>query len=173
MTSLTKVSIRYGAIAGIVGLGLLIALYYIGRHPLVIPVYLDFRIFLFGVFIFFALRELRDYHQNGVLYFWQGFIASFLFTICFATITSAGIVAVVAVDPGFLSEYIDRTLEQIRSLPPEVIDSIGKDVYERNVELLPSTNASNLALTYFVQSFLISLFISIILSVTLRRQPKT
>lgn len=172
MNALVKVSLRYGVLAGLIGSGLLVILYYIGRHPLVIPVYLDFRIILFGVFIFFALREIRDYHQDGIIYFWQGLIASFLFTVCFAVIASLTIRLFIELVPTFLTEYVDRTIEQMRSFPPEVIESIGKDVYDRNIEMLPSATATQLALTYFVQSFLISLFISIILSVTLRRQPK-
>lgn len=173
MNPLVKVSLRYGALAGIIGSGLLVALYYINRHPLVIPVYMDFRIILFGVFIFFALREVRDYYQGGVLYFWQGIIGSFLFTFCFSLIASIAIVGFVELVPAFLTDYVNRTLDQMKSLPAEVIESIGKDVYERNLELLPSTTGSNLGVTYFVQSFLISFFVSIILSVTLRRQPKT
>ncbi len=172
MNALVKVSLRYGVLAGIIGSGLLIALYYIDRHPLVIPVYLDFRIILFGVFIFFTLREIRDYHHDGILYFWQGIIASFLFTVCFAVIASLAIALFIQVVPAFLTEYIDRTIEQMRSFPPEVVEAIGKDVYERNIAMLPSANASQLAGASFGQSFLISLFISIILSVTLRRQPK-
>lgn len=172
MNALVKVSLRYGVLAGIIGSCLLAVLYYIDRHPLVIPVYLDFRIILFGVFIFYTLREIRDYHQEGILYFWQGLIASFLFTICFAAIASLTIILFIQLVPAFLSEYVARTIEQMRSFPPEVIESIGKDVYDRNIEMLPSATASQLALTYFVQSFLISFFISIILSVTLRRQPK-
>src|SRR5690606_18925369 len=101
MNPLVKVSLRYGALAGIIGSGLLVALYYINRHPLVIPVYMDFRIILFGVFIFFALREVRDYYQGGVLYFWQGIIGSFLFTFCFSLIASIAIVVFVELVPAF------------------------------------------------------------------------
>jgi len=172
MNPIIRVSLRYGAIAGIIGAVLLIALYYLGRHPLLIPVYLDFRIILFFVFIFFALREIRDYHFGGILYFWQGVIASFLFTTVFALIASFSILGFVTAVPGFLSEYIDLTLQQMRSLPKEVIESIGEEVYQRNLDLLPATDARMLAFTYFVQSFLISFFISIIISVLLRRQPK-
>src|SRR5688500_15218813 len=141
MNPLVKVPLRYGVLAGIIGSGLLVALNYMGRHPFLIPVYLDFRIFLFGVFIFFALRELRDYCQQGVLYFWQGFIASFLFTVCYAIISSAFIVVFIYLVPEFLTNYVRLQTEQLESLSPEVIESIGKEVYERNLELLPSTNA--------------------------------
>lgn len=173
MNALVKVSLRYGVLAGIIGSGLLITLYYINRHPFLIPVYLDFRIILFAVFIFFALREFRDYHQAGVLYFWQGFIMSFLFTVCYAVIASAAVIVFISLVPEFLSEYIRLETVQLKSLTPEVIESIGKEVYERNLELLPSTSGVTLGVTYLVQSFLISFFISVILSVTLRRQPQT
>lgn len=172
MNPLIKVPLRYGLLAGTVGSILLIALYYLGRHPLLIPPYADFRIILFVVFILFTLRELRDYHYNGILYFWQGIIASFIFTVCFAVVTGIFIVSFMQLVPAFLSDYVSLTLEQLRTLPEEAIEKIGKDVYERNIEMLPSTNGVMLGLTYVFQSFVISLFISIILSVTLRRQLK-
>lgn len=172
MNPLIKVPLRYGLLAGTVGSILLIALYYLGRHPLLIPPYADFRIILFVVFILFTLRELRDYHYNGILYFWQGIIASFIFTVCFAVVTGIFIVSFMQLVPAFLSDYVSLTLVQLRTLPEEAIEKIGKDVYERNIEVLPSTNGVMLGLTYVFQSFVISLFISIILSVTLRRQLK-
>jgi hypothetical protein len=172
MNPLIKVPLRYGLLAGTVGSILLIALYYLGRHPLLIPPYADFRIILFVVFILFTLRELRNYHYNGILYFWQGIIASFIFTVCFAVVTGIFIVSFMQLVPAFLSDYVSLTLVQLRTLPEEAIEKIGKDVYERNIEMLPSTNGVMLGLTYVFQSFVISLFISIILSVTLRRQLK-
>src|SRR5688500_20209687 len=81
MSPVVKVPLKYGVLAGIIASGLLTALYYLDRHPFLIPVYLDFRIILFGIFIFFVLREIRVYHQGGFLYFFQGIVASFLFTV--------------------------------------------------------------------------------------------
>ena len=172
MSHIVKVSLRYGGLAGVIGSALLIGLYYIGRHPFLIPVYIDFRIILFGVFIFFTLREIRDYHQAGILYFWQGVITSFLFTLFYAVISTLALLAFIHVVPEFLSDYVSLSIEQLRSLPPEVIESIGNDVYETNLKLLPETSAADLGLLYLIQSFLISLFLSIILSVILRRHPK-
>lgn len=171
MRSLFKVSLRYGVLGGMIGSILLMTLYYLGRHPFLIPVYLDFRIILFVIFILYALKELRDYHQGGILYLWQGFIASFLFIGIYAVISTVFILAFIAFEPDFLTEYIRLQIEQLRSIPADRIETIGKDVYERNLQLLPVTKSGALALTYFVQSFAIGLFISILLSVTLRRQP--
>jgi hypothetical protein len=173
MTALVKVSLKYGAIAGLLGSVLLIGLYYMDRHPLLIPVFIDSRLILFGVFIFFTLREIRDHYQNGILYFWQGIFSSFLFTVSFAVLTSLIILLFIWAVPDFLHVYIALSIQHLKSLPPEVIERIGKDVYNRNSEMLPATGAFDLAFLYFWQSFMLSLFISIILSVILRRQPQT
>ena len=172
MKPVVKVSLRYGLLAGITGWILLLVLYYMGRHPVLIPVYMDFRIVLFVVFIFFTLREIRDFHQQGVLYFWQGIFASFLFTLSYALLASFLLFVFISLVPDFLTDYIRLSIETVRGLPPDTVERIGKDVYERNLELLPQTDIFDLTNLYFFQSFLISLFISIILSVILRREPK-
>ena len=173
MKPIVKVALRYGFLAGITGWVLLVVLYYIGRHPVLIPVYMDFRIVLFVVFIFFILREIRDYYQDGVLYFSQGIFSSFFFTVCYALLATFLLFIFMKLEPDFLRDYIRLSIETVRSLPAETIEKIGKDAYDRNLEWLPHTDIWDLTLLYFFQTFLISLFISIILSVILRRQPKT
>jgi hypothetical protein len=173
MKTLAKVALKYGAIAGFIGSAILTGLYFLGRHPFLIPVFLDFRIILFGVFIFFTLKELRDLYQGGILYFWQGILSSFIFIAVFAALSSLAVLTLIWLVPAFLSDYISLSIEQLKSLPKELVDNIGKDVYERNLRLLPSTTASAMGVLYFWQSFIIGLFISIILSVILRRQPKS
>lgn len=172
MKNLLKVALRYGIVAAIIGSGILVALYYMGRHPLLIPWYIDFRIFLFAIFIFFALREIRDYYQKGVLYFSHGIFASLVFTVTYAVLSSLAIYGFTALVPEFLTDYIELSLQQLKSFPPSEIEK-GKDVYLKALAALPSTEAADLALLYFVQSFGISVVLSIILSVILRRQPKT
>lgn len=162
----------YGLIAGVLGFVLLIILYYIERHPFLIPVFFDFRVPLFGIFIFVVLRELRQYYFGGLLFFWQGMIASGLFVLTFALVASL-LLWIFAINvPGFVIQYVDLATNQLQSFPKETVEQIGKDVYEKNLALLPTTKASDLALLYFIQCFGIGLFISIILSVILRRQPK-
>ena len=173
MKPVVKVSLRNGVLAGITGSFLLAALYFMGRHPFLIPPYLDFRIILFGVFIYFTLREIRDYYQNGILYFWQGIIGSFLFMASYAIASSLLLLLLLRISPDFLNDYIGLSIEQLRSLPNEVIERIGNELYSAQLEQLPRTSPLELVGLYFRQTVIISLFISIILSVILRRQPKT
>jgi len=168
-----QVPLKYGAIAGVIGAALVVTLYYLNRHPFLVPVQFDFRIILFAVFLFFSLKEFRDYYQKGELYFWQGIIMSFILIATFAVVAATLISVFSALVPEFVASYVRLFTEQLRTWKPEDIDRIGKEVFERNLKQLPSTNTFDLALLYVGQSFGIGLFISIILSVVLRKQPKT
>ncbi|MDL5050148.1 DUF4199 domain-containing protein [Oscillatoria amoena NRMC-F 0135] len=173
LQQLARVCIRWGAIASILAISLMITMYYLGRHPLMIAPFLDFRILLYAIFIFFALREFRDYHQQGALYFWQGMIGSFIL------VGVAGILSATlfwwfgTLETEFIPSYVSQMTEYLKNFSGEDIQRIGKEVFESNLQSLPSTNMAQLASLYLAQSFVIGLFVSIILSVILRKQPKT
>jgi hypothetical protein len=169
---LVLVPARNGLIAGVLGFCLLLVLYFMGKHPFLFMIFFDFRIFLFGIFMVFTLREIRDLHQEGIIFFWQGMIANLLFTIVFAFITSGLIWILCFLFPVFLSDYVTTAVEQMKAIPAEAIERIGKSEYSRNLEYLSATNGYILAKHYVKQTFVISFFISIIISVILRRQPK-
>ncbi len=160
-------------ITALLGLSFLISMFYLGRHPLLVSPFLDFRIPLYAIFIFFALREFRDYQQGGVLYFVQGMAGSTLLVLWAALLGAAGLWIFSQLENGFVAEYIQKTLEYLRSFPEEDIQRIGKDVYERNLELLPATNAAQLASLYLAQSLVIGLLVGIIMAVILRKPSKT
>ena len=170
---LLSIGIRNGVIAGVLASVLLMATYYMmNRHPLMVSPFTDFRILLFGVFIFFTLKEFREDFQEGVLYFWQGMIGSLIFIIVTATIASLLLLAFCTYESAFIPDYVKAMTDYLKTFPPEDIERIGKDIYDRNLEQLPSTNGKQLAGLYFMQSIMIGFFVSIILSVILRKQPK-
>ena len=73
----------------------------------------------------------------------------------------------------FVPTYIEYVSAYWKSFSKEDIERIGKEIYERNLASLPATNMSQLTRTYFVHGLIIGFFVNIILSVILRRQPKT
>ncbi len=172
MAPLLKISVKFGTIAGILGTILFIAIYYFGRHPLMISPFLDFRIPIFGIFIFFSLREFRDYEQDGTLHFWQGLIGAMALVVVATTIGSLSLHVFGSFEKDFVSSYISLMTEYLKSFPQHEIDLIGKEIYARNLSALPSTHIGTLTITYFAQGMGIGLFVSIILSVILRKQPK-
>lgn len=162
----------YGFIGGILGFVLLLILYYINQHPFLIPPYFDFRVLFFGIFIYFILKELRDYHFGGLLFFWQGLIASGLFVLTYSLVSSL-LIWVFAINvPEFVIKYGELMTNRLNAYPKESIEQIGQDTFNRTIAQLKTTTAGDLAKLYFRQALMIGLFVSIILSVILRRQPK-
>ncbi len=168
---LFKIVARYGLISGVIGFALLVVLYYLGRHPFVIPVFFDFRIILFSLVLVFSLREFRELNNEGILYFWQGMVGSFVLTLCYALVSSVLLYAFASWNTEFVSSFIELTLEQAKSYPAEDIDRMGRETFEQGLKAIRDADAGYLANRYFFQSFIISFFISIIISVILRRQP--
>jgi len=170
---LIAIGVRYGAIAGVLAIVLLIAMYYMGRHPLMVSPFVDFRILLFGVFIFFGLKEFREVNQEGTLLFWQGMLGSFILVMVAGTVASLLLLAFCSLETSFIPSYVKAMTEYLKTFPAEDVKRIGKEVYERNLEQLPATNSKQIAGLYFMQSLMIGFFVSIILSVILRKEPKT
>lgn len=169
---LFTVSARYGAAGGGLAFLLLVVMYYLGPHPLLTSPFLDFRILLFGIFIFFTLKEFRDYHHKGVLYFWQAMAGGLTVVLIATWITSCLLWLFGDWEKDFVVSYVAQLTTYLRSFPQEDIDRIGKEIYDRNLRELPATNVFDLVQTYFMQGIIIGFFVTTILSVTLRRQPK-
>jgi len=172
LNKLFRISLRYGLVGGILAFVLLIIMYYLGRHPLVVSPFFDFRLLLFGIFIYFSLKEFRDYDQDGVLYFSQAMLGGFTVIFALSATASLLLLAFGSWEHDFVSGYVSKVTEYFRSFSAEDIEQIGKDIYQRNLDALPSTNIVGLAITYFIHGLVIGFFVNIILSVILRRQPK-
>ena len=170
---LLRIPFRYGLLGGVIGSIVIAVLYFIGRHPFLLPVIFDFRIILFAVFIFLSLKELRDYYLQGVLFFWQGMIGSYVFIFTSALIASGFTWCFAKWNSEFLPSYIEKLQEQMLGYKQEIITSVGVDAYNQQLAKLPFTSPLDLAGDYFLKSMIIGLFLAIIMSVILRKQPKT
>jgi len=170
---LFKVPFRYGLIGGAIGCVVIASLYYMGRHPFLLPVIFDFRIVMFSVFIFLSLKEVRDYYQQGTLFLWQGMIGSYVFIGTSALIGSVFTWCLATWDHQFLPSYLSKLEEQMEVFRKQIEESVGVQAYQEQLAKLPSTSALDLAGDYFLKSLIIGLFLTIIISVILRKQTQT
>jgi hypothetical protein len=171
-TPLVSVSLRSGVAAGLLTIALMLGLFYMNRHPLMMAPYFDFRAILFGVFIFFAQKEFRDYFQGGVMYFWQGMIIALItFTIA-NIISSVGMQIFGLLEKSFVTSYVEQMRAYLLTFPDQEVKRIGKEVFDSNFQQLSSTNVFDLTISFFVKGTVIGLFISVIISIILRKQPK-
>lgn len=166
---LLRVAARFGAISGVLVMIFIVSLYYMEKHPYLINPFLDPRIPVIAVMLLFALKEIRDLHQSGTLYFGQGMVAGFVMTLVCAALSWMGIWVFATLEPGFVSEFIRLATEQTKSFSPEDIDRIGRETFEQGLAELKKADKYFMASRYFFQTFIISFFVSIIVSIVLRR----
>ena len=172
LAPLVSVNLRYGAIAGALCGGSAISMYYMGKHPFLVNPFFDFRVPAYSLLLFFSLKEVRDYFKNGVLTFFHGLGGSIVFMTTAALVSITIIVLFGFLQPEFLTAYIHQLSNQLRSLPPDSVEQIGKEALQKTLDEIPNIDMGYLAGLYAWQTVQIGFFISVIISVILRRQPK-
>jgi hypothetical protein len=165
---LVRIPVKYGFFGGILASILLLTLFYLGRYPF-IPIE---RTLLFGVFIFFAIKEYRDFYGGGYLHFWQGMMGGIVSYLTMAVVASVFLVIWGMVNDAYLTHYILLMTEQLEANRVSLEERVGKEALALQLEKLPLTTMVDLALDYFLKSLFIGIFLTIIISVILRRQPK-
>lgn len=164
-----RVALRYGAISGALTMIFLLSMFYMDKHPFLVSPFVDPRIAVLGLMLFFGLKELRDYYQGGSLYFGQGMVTSFLATVVCASICWAGINGFAAVEKKFVTSFVAQATEQAKAFTDEDIQRIGKETFDQSLAELQKADGPFMAGRYFFQTFIISFFVSIIVTIILRR----
>lgn len=169
-TQIIQIAIKMGLIGALMNIVAIVVLFYIGRHPLLLNPVLDARWPLIGLFVFFALKMLKD--QNGkVLHFWQGMLLGFLVYMIMAQMAAAFIAIFASIDAThFMSSYVALATEQIETNRDVFIKNLGEKAVTDALAMLPNTTATNLAFDYFLKSMPIGLILTLLLSIIMRRK---
>lgn len=167
---LVTVPVKYGLFGGFFSIVLFLILYFLGKNPLVVAGIFDFGLILIPIFIFFSIKEFRDYRNNKELRFWQGMTVGFINYVTIATVSALFIwLFLTLIDEQLLTSYIgDRTALLVEN-KQQFIESLGDITYEETLVELENTTAYIIAVDDFLKKVFIGLFLTIIFSVILRR----
>jgi hypothetical protein len=164
-----KVSARFGGVAALLSITLFSILYFAGKNPMFIPAYLDFRLLLFPIFLVFSIRDFKEYRNNGVLHFWQGFSVGILIVLIISLAMTLYILILGGwIDPSFTQKFITGTMQNIQHSKENIIAQVGVAAYNKTLELIPGTTLYDLAFDYFLKSLPLGIIITILISLVLR-----
>lgn len=123
------------------------------------------------LFVFFAIKQWRDQHNNGVLSFGRGLGIGTLVTLFPSVAFGAySYLEVNYIDPGFNDRYYSHYIEKVKqTTPPEKLQA-ALDELASSKEMF--TNPFFQFFAMFLTVFVIGVIISVISSLILRRQPK-
>ena len=171
------VSIKFGLVAAALNIALMLLLFYTGKHPLLIPPYMDGRIIVFLIFIYFTIREFRDSLNEGILHYWQGFLLGFGVYVTVGILGSIFVMIFNSIDPTFLTSYIEKTAAGMEAAYDEMVNGPQKvkmsdEQFQQNLTALKATTSGILAIDYFIKTCLMGFLVPLIYSVFLRNVPK-
>ncbi len=171
--NLLQAAIKFGLIGAVMNIIALLVLFYIGKHPLLLNPLLDARWPLYGVFIFFAAKFLKE-GNRGFLHFWEGLAVGFLVYLIMAQMVAAFIAVFGSIESTrFLADYIRIAMEQISTNREALIaHNINEKTLTDALEILPTTTANNLAFDYFLKSMPIGLILTLLISTLMRRREE-
>jgi len=172
-SNLVQTAIKFGLLGALMIITGLLVLFYIGKHPLLLNPLLDARWMLFGLFIFFAIKSLRE-DNGGFLHLWEGLALGVLVYLIMAQMAAAFIAVFASIDSThFLTDYIRIAMEQINANREALIaNNINEKTLTDALKILPTTTANNLAFDYFLKSMPIGLILTLILSILMRRREE-
>lgn len=176
MKPIVSIPLKYGLIGSLLAVVLLLVLFYTGTHPLLIPTFFDYRIVLFALFIFFGIKEFKDFYNNRFLQFWQGMVIGIGIYVVIGLVVGLFLVAFASVETNFYDEYIAGTISGLELNKEQLLNqgkvTITEEQYNDQLEKLKNTPVSYLGIDYFIKSGVLGFFLTIILSVVLRRSEK-
>jgi len=172
--NLIAVPVLYGSAASLLLMLLFVVMFYNGRHPMSIPVFMDIRLIILPLFMFIGMKDFRDLKNGRVLHFWQGFSIGFITFVTIGVLMSIFIIAFVMADADFLQFYVDERVSLLTEHRLQLAETINNQTIQDQLDKLPLTTSFDLAIDYFFKTLGIGLFLNIIISILLRKQqPNT
>ena len=99
-------------------------------------------------------------------------ISSYIFLIVYGVVCAVAIAIFAAVVPEFNTDYTKQSIELLKN-NPDFIKKIGEKEFERNFTEAAPTNGLRLGFVYFLTTLAIGFFMSLVLTVIMRKTNQT
>ena len=176
MTSISNIKkkhaipLLWGIIGGLVSLVILIILFSGSAEP--ISVYKIFDFIITPIILIAALWNFRKYKDHQ-LRFWQGLLVGAQLTILYAFLSALFFLILLTFYPEVVTAFIDERMLELNERKDLIFENMGEEEgmrqFENTMQGIKSINIWNLAADDFLKKTLFGLFLTIIISVILRK----
>ncbi len=165
---LIAIPLKYGAIGGGFLVLLFLIFYFFDLDPLTNIKIID--AIIICIFTFFATKEFRDRYNDRQLHFWQGMTVGMINYLSIALISALFILIMTSiVDTGMVPEYVAGRVALLIENKENLIETMNQDTFQNALDGVKTTTSFDLALDDFLKKSIIGLFLTIIISVILRK----
>jgi len=171
---LVRIPLKFGFVSALLSIILMWTLYSFGRHPNLLPLYFDSRIILLLIFIYFAIREYKEYHNNGMLHYWEGMALGIMTYVVMGLLGALFILVYDNFDASFVTSYVTGAREGAEKFRDELINGaqpvkMSEEEFNRHMVALSNTTAWVLAKDYFIKTCFLGLFMPFVYSAFFRK----
>jgi putative flippase GtrA len=160
-------SVKYGVVGGVMFIMLFVLLYFLKENPL--SSYAIDSIMI-ALFLYFTLKEVRDYRQRGSLTFTQGMTAGFIMYLTIALLSALfTFVFIEFIDPKVLERHIPENLSILTDDPKKWTEKFGDQTYQEVLEGVRNQTSVDVAISDFIRKIGIGLFLTGIFTLFLKR----
>ena len=170
VSPLIKIPVKFGIFGGILMIIAIVVMIFFEGNPILTSRILGIVILL--LFIFFSIKEFRDYHNNRELHFWQGVSIGIINILTISIISSTFIyIYTTYFDQQTLITYINDRVNDMITNKENLKEMMGEEVYENTLRSVKGTTSFDVAYDVFIKNSFFGLLFTIIISVILRRVP--
>lgn len=163
-----RVPLRFGIVGGIVSIALFIVLYLWDKNPLVTNRIAD--VFIIPVFLFFAIKEFKDYYNQRKLRFWQGMSIGILTYLIIALLSAVCVYIIVFfIDTALFHDFVAARVAELVEKKEVLTEQLGADAYQSVLTETQNMKKSHIPIDDFLKKSIIGLFLTIIFSIILRK----
>lgn len=169
---MAKISVKYAISCGIFLSVVYHVSYCLGSNPLIDVRHLTLDLILFALFIFFAEKEFKIYHNNGIMHFWQGMTISFLVYGMATMLFSSFLYLYLYFQPDAVINYKEAATGFLNERANLYETQFGADGLQAQHEQIKNITMWDLISGAGIKKMLCGFFIAPIVSIILRKQPK-
>lgn len=167
-----KPTIKYSVICGL----FLTALFWLsikfGSNPLMDIRHFFFDLVILFLFIYFACREYKTYHNEGFLHFWEGMTISFVVYLPSAVIFALLLILILTVDPSVMESYRIDTLTFLETKKDVLLEGITQQEFNEQLNGVRNVSISDLVISSGLKKIFAGFLITPVVSIILRKKPK-
>jgi hypothetical protein len=157
----------FGIFGGILALLGFWVFHLVGLDPITMSIVFNF--INLSLFIGLSIYYFKKYNNESYLSFAQGMTVGFFTYAIIATVAFIGIYVSFALESNLFAELKTERIEMLESRSEGLIEEVGEEAYLRTLEEVQYMQMYHFPLNDFIWKIIFGLFLSIIISIILRR----
>lgn len=134
--------------------------------------HLLFDLMIFGIFIFFGTKEFKVSHDDEVLHFWQGMTLGFNTYFIATAVFSIYLLIYFQWNTDALAAYQEAATQFLMDKRAVYEEKLGKESFQAQLDGISVVTWNDLVLSAGLKKILAGFFITPVISIILRKQPK-